>query len=218
MNKLSLRAIESRSWKARQQDGLFDMYFGVLMLAISISALVEGFGAAPIFRLITLVVLQFSAAGGFALAKRRYATPRLGAVRFAAGRVRRTHVLRAALAACVLLTAASVALTAVGQSPIRWFLALGDYALPTGVAVVVGIPLAAMAYFLEFPRILIHAALFLSAGFTLTALGYDFMDPFPGAIAFGISGSISLAIGAVIFVRFVRRIPRNRAEVIADEG
>jgi len=218
MQDLSLRTMEARSWKARQHDGLFDMYFGVLMMAISISALVEAFGAAPIFRLITLVVLQFSAAGGFALAKRRYATPRIGAVKFSSSRMRRTRVLQGALAACVLLTAVLVALTASGHSPLQWFARLGAYALPTGVAVVVGLPLMAIAYFLEFPRILIHASLLMSAGFILTALGYDFMDPFPGAIAFGISGSISLAIGTVIFARFVQRIPRNPTEAIADEG
>ena len=218
MSELSLRTIESRSWKARQQDGLFDIYFSALMLAISISALVEAFGAAPIFRLITLVVLQFSAAGGFALAKRRYATPRIGAVKFSAGRVQRSRVLRVALFVCVLVTAALVVLTTVGRSPLGLFSQLGSYALPTVVALVVGIPLATIATFLQFGRILVHAALFIAATFALAASGHSFMAPTPGAIAFGISGSISLAIGAVIFVRFVRRVPLNRAEVIADEG
>ena len=214
MNELSLRSIESRSWRARQQDGLFDIYFGGLMLAISLSALVEALGAAPVVRLITLMILQFSAAGGFALAKRRYATPRVGAVKFGAGRVRRSRVLGIALGFCVLVTAALVVWTAFGGSPLN--LRLGRYALPTVVTLVVGIPLTAIAVFLEFGRILIHAALFAAATFTLTASGQSFMAPIPGAIAFGVSGSISAAIGAVIFARFVRRIPRDRLEVPSD--
>ncbi len=218
MNELSLRTIESRSWKARQQDGLFDMYFGALMLAISISALVEAFGAAPIFRLITLVVLQFSAAGGFALAKRRYATPRIGAVKFGAGRVQRSHVLRVALFVCVLVTAALVVLTSVGRSPLGLFSQLGSYALPTVVALVVGIPLATIATFLQFGRILVHAALFVAAGFALTAAGHNFMSPIPGAIAFGACGSTSFAIGAFYFVRFLRRVPLANQEVVSNEG
>ena len=188
------------------------------MLAISISALVEAFGATPVFRLITLAVLQFSAAGGFALAKRRYVTPRVGAVKFGVSRVQRSRVLRVALFVCVLVTAGLVVLTTVGRSPLGLFSQLGDYALPAVVALVVGIPLATIAAFLQFGRILIHAALFIAATFALTAFGHDFMDSIPGAIAFGISGSISLAIGVAIFVRFVRRIPRSSAEVIADEG
>lgn len=218
MSKLSLRTIESRTWKAQQQDGLFDIYFGALMLAISISALVEAFGATPVLRLITLAVLQFAAAGGFALAKRRYVTPRVGAVKFGAGRVQRSRVLRGVLFVCVLVTAALVVLTTVGRSPLGLFSQFGNYALPSVVALVVGIPLATIAAFLQSGRIVIHATLFIAATFALSAFGYNFMDPIPGAIAFGISGSISLAIGVAIFVRFVRRIPRSNAEVVADEG
>jgi hypothetical protein len=218
MNELSLRTIESRSWKARQQDGLFDLYFGGLMLAISLSALVEAFGAAPVARLVVLMVLQLSAAGGFALAKRRYATPRMGAVKFGAGRAQRSRILGIALGVCVLVTAALVVLTALGQSPVDLFSQLGRYALPTVVTLVVGIPLTAVAVFLELGRILFHAALFTAATFALAASGHSFMAPIPGAIAFGISGSISVAVGAVIFTRFVRRIPRNRRQGPSDEG
>jgi len=216
MNELSLRSIESRNWRARQQDGLFDIYFGGLMLAIALSALVEALGAAPVVRLITLMILQFSAAGGFVLAKRRYATPRVGAVKFGAGRVRRSRVLGIALGFCVLVTAALVVWTAFGGSPLN--LRLGRYALPTVVTLVVGTPLTAIAIFLEFGRVLLHAALFAAAAFALAAFGQNFMAPIPGAIAFGVSGSISAAIGAVIFIRFVRRIPANRTEVPSDEN
>jgi len=218
MNQLNLRAIESRSWKERQRDGLFDIYFGGLMLAISLSALVEALGATSLVRLITLIVLQFSAAGGFALAKRRYATPRIGAVRFAASRVRRSRVLQVVLGVFVLGTAALVVSTAFGESPLNLFSQLGRYALPTMVTLVVGIPLIAVGILLEFGRILLHAALFAAATFALAASGQSFMAPIPGAIAFGASGAISVAIGAVIFARFLRRVPRGRLEVPSDES
>ena len=206
MQDLSLRSIESRSWKVRHQDGLFDIYFGVLILAIAVSAFVAALGAPPPLRLVTLIVLQFGSALLFWLAKRRYASPRQGAVRFAPTRVRRTHTLRFALAACVLLLAGLVVSTALGHSPLQWFSLLGPYALPTAIAVVVGLPLAAIAYFHQFPRVLVHAALFFGAGFALTAAGHNFMSPIPGAIAFGISGLTSLAIGLVIFRRFAKRL------------
>ncbi|MBU0595843.1 hypothetical protein KJ567_04070 [Candidatus Bipolaricaulota bacterium] len=214
MQDLSLRSIESRSWRAHQQDGLFDIYFGLLMLAIAISALVEALGAPDPFRLVALVVLQASAAGGFALAKRRYATPRLGAVKFGTNRRRRSHVLGIALAVCVLVTVGLVVLTAVGGSPLVLFSRLGRYALPTAVALVVGIPLATIAVFLQFTRVLVHAAFFVVATFALTASGHGFMDPIPGAIAFGACGSASLTIGLVNFLRFLseRRIPLGGVE------
>lgn len=217
MNELSLRTLESRSWKARQQDGLFDIYLGALMLAISISALIEALGAAPSFRLIALILLQCSAGSGFAIARHHVATPRIGVVKFGANRVQRSRLLCVALFACVLVTAALVALTAVGRSPLGIFRALGDFALPTVVSLVVGIPLTAIAVSLQFPRILIHTALFVAATFSLTAAGRGFMDPIAGAIAFGVSGAISTGIGAMIFCRFVRRVPRHPTEGVSDD-
>jgi len=204
MKALNLRSIETRSWKARHQDGLFDIYFGLLMLAIAISALISALGAPDPWRLVALVVLQFSAAGAYALAKRRFATPRLGAVKFGMGRIQRSRTLAIVLAACVLGTAGLVALTAIGGSPLGLFDQLGRYALPTVVALVVGIPLAAIAMLLQFPRILVHAGLFITAAFGLTAAGHGFMDPIPGAIAFGACGSASLAIGMFYFIAFLR--------------
>jgi len=217
MNELSLRTLESRSWKARQQDGLLDIYLGALMLAISISALTEALGAAPSFRLISLIVLQCSAGSGFVLARRHVATPRIGVVKFGADRAQRSRLLRVTLFACVLVTATLVALTAVGRSPLGIFRGLGNYALPTLVSLVVGIPLTAIAVSLQFPRILVHTALFAAATFSLAASGHGFMDPTAGAIAFGASGAISTAIGAAIFGRFVRRVPCHPMEATADD-
>jgi hypothetical protein len=217
MRDLSLRTMEARSWKAWQQDGLFDMNFGILILAIGVSAFVEALGASPPLRLVTLIVLQFGGVLFYWLAKRRYASPRQGAVRFAPPRVRRTYTLRFALAACVLLLAGLVASTALGLSPLRWFSQLGAYALPTAIALVVGLPLVAIATFLQFPRVLVHAALFIAAGFALTAAGHNFMSPIPGGIAFAACGSTSIAIGAFYFVRFLRHVPRADQEVPRDE-
>jgi hypothetical protein len=214
MQDLRLRSIETASWKARHQDGLFDIYFGLLMLAIAVSALVEALGAPEPFRLVALIVLQFSAGGGYVLAKRRYSTPRLGTVRFGANRARRTAALRIALAAGVLITAGLVALTALGRSPIGAFHQLGRYALPTVVALVVGIPLAVIAVMQQFSRVFVHAALFVATAYALTASGHDFMDPIPGVIAFAACGTASLVIGLVVFVRFLRqrRIPAGGEE------
>jgi len=218
MNELNLRAIESRSWKARQQDGLFDIYFGALMLAIAISALTEVLGATSLVRLVTLMVLQFSAVGGLALAKRRYVTPRVGAVKFGATRARRSRASAIALAVCVFATVALVVLTAVGRSPVDSLHRLGRFALPTVVTLIVGIPLTALAIFLQFERILLHATLFAAAAFALAASGKGFMAPLPAAIAFGASGAISVGIGLLLFARFARRIPRKGEEMLSDEG
>lgn len=213
METLDLRKIESSSWKMGQQAGLFDMYFGILILAIAVSSLVEALGAPTFWRLPVLIVLQLSAAICFALAKRHFLPPRIGEARFSEYRKIRTRTLGIALLLCVTLTAVLVVLTSIGHSPIHWVLNLGAFALPTAIAVVVGLPLLAMSYFLEFPRILLHVALFIAATYALILVGYDVMSPIPGAIAFGTAGSISFLIGIILFVRFLRTTPVRKQEV-----
>jgi len=205
MTNLSLRSIETDTWKARHQDGLFDIYFGLLMWAIALSALVQALGAPHPSRIISLVVLQGAAAGAYALAKRRLTSGRLGAVRFGAPRLRRSRRLGLLLGACVVITAGIVVLTAMGRSPLGLLSQLGEYALPTAVALIVGIPLTVVAIALQLTRVLVHAAFFAIAGFSLAAAGRSFMDPVGGSIAFGASGTASITIGLVYLHRFLRR-------------
>ena len=205
MTNLSLRSIETDTWKARHQDGLFDIYFGFLMWAIALSALVEALGAPHPSRIVSLVVLQGAAAGAHILAKRRLTSRRLGAVKFGALRLRRSRRLGLLLGVCVIITAGIVVLTAMGHSPLRILSQLGDYALPTAVALIVGLPLTVVAIAFQLTRVLVHAALFAAAGFSLAAAGRSFMDPVGGSIAFGASGTASITIGLVYLHRFLRR-------------
>jgi hypothetical protein len=42
MKDLNLRLLESKTWRANQQDGLFDLFFAVLFLALALSQLADG--------------------------------------------------------------------------------------------------------------------------------------------------------------------------------
>jgi len=206
MRELDLRKMETESWRVRQQNGLFDLFFGGLMLAISISALTEAFGAPPPVRLAILAVLQFSAAWLYGVGRRRLVTPRIGVARFARTRMYRVRGFRVALAVCVLVTALLVLSTALGRSPVAWFSMLGTYALPVVVSLIVGIPMIATAWIVESPRVLIHVALFVASVFGLAVAGHDMMTPIPGAMAFGAAGIVSVSIGGVYLIRFVRNV------------
>lgn len=107
----------------------------------------------------------------------------------------------------MLITALLVVSTALGRSPVSWFSALGIYALPTVIAFIIGLPFSAIAAVLESPRILLHGTLLIACPFALAATGHDVMAAIPGAIAFGVAGSISTGIGIASFVRFLSEMP-----------
>ena len=217
MKNLGLHRLESKSWRANQQDGLFDLFFGILFLGLGMGSLAEWLGGAEIVNLLVLMGIQFGGALLLWLGRRRYTAPRVGRVLFAAPRKRRIRTTRIVLGACVAVTATIVVLTAVaGRSGGLFAGSISRYTVSATASVLVFLPLAAIAYFQEFPRVLVHAGLFAAAEFGGTVLERLDGVPFPCTIAFGAAALISATIGIVIFTRFMR-IPIARMDEEADD-
>ncbi len=204
MQNLNLRNLESKTWRANQQDGLFDIFFAVLFLGIALSQVADGLWHSEGASLGILVGVQFCGAAGLWWARRRITQPRLGVVRFAAERVRRIRTTSIVLTVCVAATLALVLLTALGGRAGNPF--AGPVSRVTVSAVAAGlvlIPLALMALFMEFPRILAHGVLFTAAEFGGTWLEETSLQ-FPRAITFGVAAFCSAVIGAALLIRFLR--------------
>ncbi len=148
--------------------------------------------------------MQFCGAAGLWWARRRITQPRLGVVRFAAGRVRRIRTTSIVLAVCVAATLALVLLTALGGRAGNPFAGpVSRITVSAVAAALILIPLALIALFQEFPRILAHGALFATAEFGGTWLEATTLR-FPRAVTFGAAALCSATIGAVLLVRFLR--------------
>ncbi len=210
MQDLNLRWLESKAWRANQQDGLFDLFFAVLFLAIALSQIADGLWEIEPVTLAVLVCVQFGGAVGLWWARRRITQPRIGVARFAGGRKRRVRTTTIVLAICVAATLALVLLTALSGRGLS--LTSGPVSRTTVsviAAALVLTPLAALAYFLEFPRLLVHAALFVGAEFGGTWLEQLPLVPFPRALTFGAAAALSAVVGAVLLARFLRTKPEN---------
>jgi hypothetical protein len=209
MRVLDLQRIERRSWRMLQQDGLMDALFGVLFLAAAVVGILDQTTAPDWVRITTLVVIQFSGVAAMTLLRRRYVTPRLGRVKYSSRRVRNLRTLRLLLAACVLLTVALVVLTALSNR--LGFTLFGDVGkLGTWLVIsaVVFLPIAGIAFFLDYPRLLIYAALLSAAEFLHIVVELPKRVSYGGAIVYGIASVIAFFIGIPIFVRFLRGTPR----------
>ena len=221
MRPLNLRVIESRSWKTMQQNGLFDIFFGILLLANALSMLLDGLGVATALRIGTTLVLYGGGILGCWLARRRYVIPRTGTAKFGAQRRRRIHWMRIVLAISVLVTMALVALTTIARFSLTgWFDPLGDFAPSALIGIIILVSSAALAYTLDYPRIVIHGLLFVAGEFAFVTIVRVSSIPFPGTLAFGVAGAISLTIGITVFTRFLRTVRRIKEFPIgnAHEG
>ncbi|MFC2078032.1 hypothetical protein ACFLTM_04410 [Candidatus Bipolaricaulota bacterium] len=208
MNELNLRAIESRSWKAMQQNGLFDLFFGVVLAASALSLLLDELGVTAAIRIGATLALYAAGIAGSWLARKRYVVPRTGTVKLGADRRRRVRQSRLVLAISVILTLALLALITIARfSPADWLGELGGFAPSAMIGLIVLVPLAILAYVLEYPRLVIHAALFVGAEFATVALARFTLIPATEAIAFGSVAVVSLTIGSVVFARFLRSVP-----------
>lgn len=205
---MSLRAIESGSWKTMQQNGLFDLFFGMVLSISAVSMLLDEPGVAAAIRIGATLALYAAGIAGNWLARKRYVVPRTGSVKPGADRRRRIRQSRLVLAISVLLTLALLALITIARfSPAHWLGELGGFAPPAMIGLIVLVPLAVLAYVLEYPRLVIHAVLFVGAEFATVALARSTLIPTAGAIAFVSVAVVSLTIGAVVFARFLRSIP-----------
>ena len=219
MTSIRLQDIERQTWRMTNKDGLLDILFGFMLLGACISALVGLWGKPDWVRMVSLITIQFGGVGFMIWMRRREVLPRIGHVKFAARRARRTRSMRIMLAACVAVTALLVAVTALSGR--LGFSFLGDTSALTAWAVitaVIMVPIGGMAIFLDFPRLLLHGSLFVAAEFCLVVIGLEDITPLAAPVVFGLGSVISFSIGIPIFARFVRSVPRVTADDLGSSN
>lgn len=209
MSHLNLRSLESEMWRANQRDGLFDLFFAVIFLGLALSQLADGLWKNDAATLGLLIAVEAAGAIGLSQARRRITKPRLGVVHFAAARKRRVRWTRVVLALCVTATLALV--LATGLSTGGFVKPLTRTTVSAIAAGLILIPLSAMAVLQEFPRVLVHAMLFVGAEFGGTWLEGQTVVPFPRAILFGVAAAVSAGVGIALLVRFLRLKPADPA-------
>jgi len=203
MTSLRLRDIESQNWRMTHAGGLMDVLFGFMLLGACVSSLVGILGAPKGIRLLSLFVVQFGGVGWMVWMRRTAIRPRIGHAQFSQRRRKDRRTLRIILAVCAVLTASLVAVTAFGSGG-RELSALGAWLLITAIIL---IPAGAMAIVLDYPRLMLHASLFVIAHFLLTVVRVDAAFRYSEPLVFGVGSLISFAIGIPILVKFLRRFP-----------
>jgi len=206
---INLKTIERRAWASYFDDGLWDIYLGLLLFAMFSELFLSAVGMSwgyivpePIGNLaVSQVVLLVLAFLVLFAGKRLVTVPRMGVVRFGPGRKARLWKIGIVFV-----------ITAIIGLLFAWEI------VPSGLSVGIPLPLVAWimvsvlgfglaAYLLDFNRLYLYGALFAASLVSFVLLKQAGF-PTVGLSVVVVSAAIMMAVGTVLLFRFLRKYPR----------
>lgn len=187
----NLKELERKAFRSFYQDGIWDIFFGLMMLAMYAFTLFNDNFENKALRILALVFIEIAAMFFLIYGKKEITAPRLGHVVFGPKRKRRFVYIfivnLVALVAGVVLYGANDLLSLnLEQS---------ELIAPLGMGVWIAFLTSIMAYFLDFDRLYIYALIYGSAFAAVLLLDLP--------ILFLVAALLILIPGGVIFFRFL---------------
>jgi hypothetical protein len=199
-----LKELESRAWKSFFQDGLWDVFFGGLMLALAAGVALDNAGVPAGWRLCTYAVMLLLPLV-LVLGKRTITVPRMGSAAFGAARRARAGGARLVVGAAVVVTGLVLLAVLAGRAPGTGpSLPVVGNARNIAPGLMAAAVLCLVAWFHQFARLYFYALL-MGGGMTLIEVNGS-----PWLMLAG--GCLALAVGLTLLVRFVRAYPRPEEE------
>jgi hypothetical protein len=193
--KYNLKEIERRAYRATFQDGLWDIFMGLVFVVFGLIPLLRDiFGLADnglVIAHITLLVV----AGLVLWAGKKFVTmPRIGYVQYSQERRQKLNIVRVVLALSVAF-GVIVFIALVGGD-------LGLMGLSLILAANILIVLGAMAYLMDYDRLIGYAVLWaMSMPIGVVLENNSILSDAP--MVFVVTGGIAVIVGLVLFVRFL---------------
>jgi hypothetical protein len=211
-NQLDLKELERKAFRSTYQDGLWDLYFGLIVICMSVFVYRPSSGYSPLNIILALCAMGV-AYTLFWAAKKFITLPRMGQVRFGAKREMRKRTLVIVLSVVVLIQVGFLAFQLLAwKNPelgakLNSFLPdrnLMDMIVASVGALFVGPSMIVVAYFKDFPRGYYIAVMIALAVFLMIYLNQPIY-----AIIIGVLIALP---GLVLFVQFLRTYPLNQVE------
>ncbi|MFX0008854.1 MAG: hypothetical protein ACFE9R_00955 [Candidatus Hermodarchaeota archaeon] len=193
--------MEKKAWKTYFDDGIFDIYFGILIASFGPGIASYEILPIPLNVLLGPLIIGFGLVF-FILSKKYVIKPRIGVVKY--GRKRKVRKLKTAIILSVNVVLLSILFL------LNLFISGGDINLPYNIMVLLEgilfltLPLCLVAYFLQFTRLYFYA-LILGCGFFLADISSIVIPiPFNFLFIYLLLGVIIITIGVTFFIRFIR--------------
>ena len=197
-----LQRLERTTFKKTYDDGMLDIFMGVMIGTMPAVARLTDLAGGPVGRLGVYLAIYGVLVAAFVVARRWVTTPRIGSFRPAPARRRKVRSARVVLSLSVVFGLALVVLFATGAA---------GTSLSTWVPLIfllnATVVFGAMAYFLDVPRFWAYGPAFGLPIVADASLQNAWDISLPAAVIFGVPGAVVTLVGVGILTRFVRRYP-----------
>lgn len=212
--KLDLKEIEKRAFLSTYQDGIWDIYYGLIVICMTFFLYHPSSGYSPL-NIFLMLASILGAYGLFWAGKKWITAPRLGQVVFGDIRKRKRKKMVIVLLILIALQAAVVGITTMGWldpafgEKLNQFLGKTDSGLLVVASIgmlMVGSGMLVMVYFTDFSRGYYIAVLMAVAAFLMILFNRPLIPVLIGVVI--------IIPGIVLLMRFIRRYPltHNREE------
>lgn len=208
---IDLKEIEKKTWRSTLEDGLLDIYFGLLVLSIGMGITLDDLLPEPFNAIITIIFMIIGLIF-FLLGKKYITQPRLGVVKL--GLKTKSRKIKT----IIVLSINSIILLIIFiirfvNPELRLIIPGYLDGLITGLLFIT-VPLCFAAYFLQYPRlyfiaIMVGLSFFLSDIFSIFIL-----EPFDALIAFVLTSSAVILMGIISLIKFIQKYPLHKEEII----
>jgi hypothetical protein len=203
--KINLKELELKAWKSVFQDGLWDIFLGLLLLAMAIWALLSDVGFSESLGMAIFIGLEVLAMLVLWAGKKIITVPRMGRVKFGPKRKAKLNWVRVVLFISIL-AGAGVFLVALAMHTNRPEWLNAAFFFPAAWIVNVIVVFSLGAYFLDFNRLYLIGVMY-ALPVPLDILFRKVADIDLSFIAFGVPAIVILIVGSVMLVRFLRDYP-----------
>lgn len=211
-DNIDLEELEKKAWRSTLEDGIFEIYFGILHLSLTIGVVLDNLLPELLSSIITFTVIGLGLIF-FIFGKKYISEPRIGKVKFGWKRIVRKIKTIAILTVNFFLLLI-IFLISVLNPQFKLRIPASLYGLITGLLFFT-LPLSFVAYFLQFTR-LYYIAILTGLSFFLDEIFAFFLipQPFDTLLAYGLVSAIIISIGIAVFIRFLRQHPLPKEEIL----
>jgi hypothetical protein len=196
---INLKEIEKKAWRSYFQDGLWDLFLGLLLLSFGIIPFLEGIGIPHLLSYIAFIPAYVV----FFAGKKYITVPRMGFVKFGSKRKSKKMKARIVLAISVIFGFVVFLLALTNTLPVKGTLHFG--ALAFGINAIIVFSL--LAYFLDFTRLYLYG-LFFAVSIAFVELSRSYVgSTYNAFVGFGTFGGITTIIGIAYLIRFLQKYP-----------
>lgn len=205
--KINLKEMEKKAWKSCFQDGLWDIFLGLILLSFGISPFIEEITG--ITYLISYIILLSLGYIIFYIGKKYITIPRIGNVKFGPKRKSKKIKVVIILAISVIFGLAAILITQTDLIPYNIDISIWGIIFAINALIVFSL----MAYYLDFPRLYIYSIFFATSIFIVETSSSHVGSTYDTVIGFGMFGVVAVLVGLLHLTRFVRRYPLQKGDI-----